>query len=398
MVATKLKQRKELSQKLGFGITSSQNTFLPKPKNFPDIEYLSISDLKLIRHIGRGVAIPSLYDGSLAEKDPISDSLRFFSPTDYQGLSDRQYFKLDLDAPTEAKPTLNMIMEDRFRAAPELDPNPYPLHMLHPVHLGKIYYLRDPDLIPETLDDWALLRFTPDEAAFLRDLKLTPRVLKAAFDFNLPFVKELEGRSGFSQKPWQDHLMNFLKIVIDSKCFSDRTLMMESECEQARIFIDVVYQYLRFTEGDFAKQSQKDQDEINALLDIVGEQDALLKQREIIERENDLEKLLLQGLAETDREKVRPKFKARNPFMVGDMVHKDHATTMDRMFIYDPLIDATFHSNVDPAKEISYIVKGHAKKDPSAIDQSLEDRLAILTNKYKQDETSKEWWTFAIST
>jgi hypothetical protein len=97
---------------------------------------------------------------------------------------------------------------------------------------GRIYSFRIPGpSAPGVLEDWRALRFTGDEADFLNQLQLTPSLLEEIFKGDTSGV-------GPTAK-----LASFMQTMAHGRCFTDERLLTASECQEARDFVNRVYNY-----------------------------------------------------------------------------------------------------------------------------------------------------------
>jgi hypothetical protein len=94
---------------------------------------------------------------------------------------------------------------------------------------GRIYSFRAPGA-PGVVNDWKAGRFTTDEAEFLNQLQLRPKLLVEIF-------QEDGGLEVFQR------LARFLENMARGRCFTDERLLTASECQESRDFVNRVYNY-----------------------------------------------------------------------------------------------------------------------------------------------------------
>lgn len=89
---------------------------------------------------------------------------------------------------------------------------------------GAVYNLRFPD--DRVKNDWLQKIFTSDEAEFMNSIHITPQILNTVFG-----------------DKYMENLVNFLDTLIGSKCLTDTSLLMNSECVNCRDFLKRVNSY-----------------------------------------------------------------------------------------------------------------------------------------------------------
>lgn len=138
--------------------------------------------------------------------------------------------------------TVSLARLERFVPSPMEVPRDQAFTM---INLGpKVYELR---LLPPGSLDWQQMRFTDSEAEFLNDLNLRPWILSDVFP-----IQSLGARDGRSSRDWRNWVSQFLKAVTNSQCFKDSNLLSRRECEDARIFINAVYDYFLLNDDRLA--------------------------------------------------------------------------------------------------------------------------------------------------
>jgi hypothetical protein len=94
---------------------------------------------------------------------------------------------------------------------------------------GRVYSFRVPGA-PGVMSDWRGGRFTTDEAEFLNQLQLRPKLLVEIF--------QEDGGLDVSER-----LARFLQNMANGRCFTDERLLTASECQDSRDFVNRVYNY-----------------------------------------------------------------------------------------------------------------------------------------------------------
>lgn len=89
---------------------------------------------------------------------------------------------------------------------------------------GEKRYFRKPE--NKVIENWKNGIYSKGEVDFLNYLKLSPNIVESIFG------------SGWSAK-----IADFLKNIIESKCFDDTTLSIVGGCEETRSFLTKVYSY-----------------------------------------------------------------------------------------------------------------------------------------------------------
>jgi hypothetical protein len=115
--------------------------------------------------------------------------------------------------------------------------------LIHILVDGRTWNLRDPNsAAPESrtavIDNWQTCIFSSNEAAFLNHINLSPRLLGTVFQSDI----------------WKKELAGFMNNMVSSNCFDDVTLLSRGNCEESRVFLTKVYNYI------FASESLKDND------------------------------------------------------------------------------------------------------------------------------------------
>jgi hypothetical protein len=87
---------------------------------------------------------------------------------------------------------------------------------------------RVPTADNKVFDNWAHGIFTKEEADFLNSLNITPFILGLLFN---------------DTESWKMKLANFLKNLVESRCFDDATILAKGECQDTRSFLNSVYNY-----------------------------------------------------------------------------------------------------------------------------------------------------------
>ena len=170
--------------------------------------------------------------------------------------------------------TILSALPDNFIEATDLKDLPDTIATV-PLTVGNGYYrIRDPGA-PGVYDDWLQQRFTPDEATLLNDMHLRPSLVAGLFK------DEIDPYDG-SKKAWQETLADFLRNIIDSKCFTDSTLLTKRECEQGRNFLNRIYEYILLNTASILEMSELDQEQLNdQLTDAADTAQALLRIAEL---------------------------------------------------------------------------------------------------------------------
>ena len=99
------------------------------------------------------------------------------------------------------------------------------------------------------LSNWQNGLYSQKEAEFLNYLKLTPEVLTI-----------LVG----NDRSWKKEVAVFFKNLVESKCFSDKQVLTDANCEDTRIFLNKIYEYF----FDHTMERYEEEDEAFKLGDI----------------------------------------------------------------------------------------------------------------------------------
>jgi len=91
------------------------------------------------------------------------------------------------------------------------------------------YSLRHPRT-PEVVEDWKNLVFTEDEAEFLNDLNLRPKILADIY-------------ASTPEIDWKSELAKNMATIVRSKCFNDPRLVLHSDCQVSNNFIQKILDY-----------------------------------------------------------------------------------------------------------------------------------------------------------
>jgi hypothetical protein len=127
---------------------------------------------------------------------------------------------------------------------------------------AKIYAIRIPTFLLQgtansVMTDWQAGKYTQPEVDFLHALNLRPSMMAEIFPDPIT--------------PWQHEVAKFLKNVSVSKCFQEETLLTSRECQNARHFVNKVYEYF-LLHDERIKSLYDDEDKAREalLMDYVG--------------------------------------------------------------------------------------------------------------------------------
>lgn len=135
------------------------------------------------------------------------------------------------------------VKPDQFRAAGEDELTLEDVMYTRVPLDGRIYSFRIPGpSAPGVMEDWRGLRFTQDEADFLDQLQLTPKLLEDIFKDEV----EDGDVSGAIVAPSilpPERLARFMANMANGRCFTDERLLTASECQESRDFVNRVYNW-----------------------------------------------------------------------------------------------------------------------------------------------------------
>ena len=87
---------------------------------------------------------------------------------------------------------------------------------------------RVPTADNKVFDNWVHGVFTKEEADFLNSLNITPFILGVLFN---------------DTESWKMKVAEFLKNLVESRCFDDASILAKGECEGTRSFLNTIYNY-----------------------------------------------------------------------------------------------------------------------------------------------------------